>query len=159
MTQPYISDALLDDKFWGKVSKDCWGWTGATNATGYGYFGTPATPAHRVAWARTHGLVPDGMHVLHTCDMRLCVNPAHLYLGTHQDNMRDRMARGRQARGERSGNSKLTEPQVREMFVMWERGERHKTIAKTFGVATQTVTHILNRRRWKHVDIPGKDLP
>ena len=78
--------------------EDCWEWRGQFNACGYGKFRlTPNSMnlAHRVAWQIAHGPIPDGLHVCHHCDNPPCCNPAHLFLGTHGDNMRDREIKGR----------------------------------------------------------------
>ncbi len=90
----------LADRFWIKVVRsgddECWGWSGTTNK-GYGRInvGGNMVLAHRVAWELTSGLIPPGMCVLHSCDNPPCVNPNHLFLGTHADNMRDMRAKGR----------------------------------------------------------------
>jgi hypothetical protein len=91
------------DRFWNKVkrSRGCWLWTGAITSWGYGWFQrTAGVPhyAHRVAWEFTHGAAPNGL-VLHKCDVRHCVNPDHLYVGTQADNMRDMASRGRSTKG------------------------------------------------------------
>src|SRR3990167_7794333 len=87
------------DRFWSKVicGPGCWNWTRATNTHGYGWvtWNKTQTHAHRVAWEITNGPIPKGKHVLHHCDNTKCVNPSHLYLGTHADNMRDRADRRR----------------------------------------------------------------
>jgi len=78
-------------------SGDCWKWTGPLSDGGYGKFscGQVKRRAHRVAYEMYVGPIPDGMHVLHRCDNPPCVNPTHLFLGTHLDNMRDMEAKGR----------------------------------------------------------------
>lgn len=86
-------------RFWGYVRKSpgCWIWTGA-RVRGYGQFsvghGVPKR-AHRVAWTLANGPIPDDLHILHSCDVPLCCNPAHMRLGTHQENMRDSVGKGR----------------------------------------------------------------
>jgi len=91
------------NRFWSKVDKsgDCWEWTGYRERYGYGRVSMVAIGmsnkvlAHRAAWILTHGEIPSGMNICHTCDNPICVNPSHLFLGTHQDNMRDRDSKGR----------------------------------------------------------------
>jgi len=95
-------DAKTEARFWAKVRLgspgECWEWTASRNATGYGQFcfGGTKRRAHRVAYALTHGEIPAGMCALHRCDNPPCVNPAHLFLGTQEDNNADRDEKGRQ---------------------------------------------------------------
>lgn len=79
------------------VDSGCWEWTGARLVKGYGLVGNVGgtIQAHRAAWLLTHFVIPDGMQVLHRCDNPPCINPAHLFLGTPADNMRDMVAKGR----------------------------------------------------------------
>lgn len=101
----------LEARFWAKVEKggadDCWEWQAARNEDGYGItrggVRRSMEGAHRVAWRLTYGSIPSGMQVLHRCDNRPCVNPAHLFLGTQQDNIADMCAKGRHVkRGQRT---------------------------------------------------------
>ncbi len=91
------------ERFWAKVRKGegCWLWVGAKQHNGYGYLHSGGHSirkplrAHRVSWELHNGPIPDGLRVLHSCDTPCCVNPAHLFLGTQSDNMKDCAAKGR----------------------------------------------------------------
>lgn len=96
--------------------------------------------------------VPTGLSVLHTCDNGFCVNPEHLFLGTQQDNMDDKCAKDRQAKGIDNGNAKLTEIQVIEIRAHLDRGDMYqKDIAKKYNVDPTTITNIKLRRQWRHI--------
>lgn len=99
----------LDERFWTKVREtdDCWLWFGSMDSRGYGRLGKPYgrdgiayIPAHRLSWILHYGSIPEGLGVLHTCDVRECVRPDHLFVGTPADNMADKMSKGRQHRGD-----------------------------------------------------------
>lgn len=100
-------------RFWEKVEKTdgCWLWTGAASPNGYGQIMSDGSkklrPAHRVSWELANGPIPDGMFVCHHCDVPLCVNPAHLFIGTPADNAADMKAKGR-ARGPSQGRPLTT---------------------------------------------------
>lgn len=145
-------------KFWESVerSEGCWVWAGARDRRprhGYGITRVDGrnVGAHRVAWELTHGPIPSGQHVLHRCDNPPCVNPAHLFLGTHQDNMRDMMAKVRNARGERSGNAKLIVGDVRRIRWLVRQGHSQSAVARLFGLNSGTVNRISRGLSWKHV--------
>jgi hypothetical protein len=88
----------IAERFWEKVERrgpdECWPWLASSRRNGYGRL-WPSTTAHRLAWELANGEQAGDLYVLHTCDNRLCCNPAHLYLGTHADNVRDRVGRER----------------------------------------------------------------
>lgn len=157
-------DVRLATRFWRKVaigdSLMCWEWSAhrGSNTPGrnYGKFGVDGQNcfAHRVAWVLTHGPIPEGMDVLHACDNPPCVNPAHLYLGTHSDNMRDRSARGRMPSmsGSRHPEAILTEDDVLKIRERWRAGERPAaSIAADFPVTKECVYAIVYYRSWTHV--------
>src|SRR6185295_14325894 len=85
------SDPASVDLFWARVNVEgeCWLWTGPRDRDGYGKVGLHRVLAHRLAWTIAAGRITDGKRVLHRCDVRACCNPAHLFLGTQGDNMRD----------------------------------------------------------------------
>lgn len=95
---PNTVGRTLAERLWARVERrgpgECWEWTAHRLPKGYGVFG-PGVVAHRVAWEVAHGPIPDGLHVLHTCDNPPCCNPGHLRLGTPQDNVDDMMRKGR----------------------------------------------------------------
>lgn len=121
-----------------------------------GYYGSVTVdrrscPAHRVAYALVYGPIPAGMEVCHDCDTPACVRPAHLFLGTHADNMRDRRAKGRYSIGAANPNARLTEEKVLIVWRLKAEGLSHSRIAKTVGAAREAVRDILSGRTWRHV--------
>jgi len=105
--------------------------------------------AHRLAWEVEYGPIPKGTCVCHICDNPLCINPEHLFLGTHTDNMNDMVLKGRTQHGERRHSAKLTEDQVREIRQCryWPQRE----LSNKFGVSQSTISVILAGKKWKHV--------
>lgn len=147
------------ERFWSKVQKAegdaCWLWLGSCQPSGYGQIGVmlPGSErrqatyyAHRVAWALSHGPIPDGKDVLHHCDVRHCVNPAHLYVGTHDDNMRDATVRNR-LHVPRPSGQRVTEAQLEEIFNLILCGMKQVEVARRFGVSKSYVSLLLRGKR------------
>jgi len=161
--------ANLITRFWKKVNKlgpihptlktRCWLWTAGTFTDGYGSIrldgrcGTIQN-AHRVSWEIHNGRILKHLCVLHKCDTPPCVNPEHLFLGTHRDNAQDREQKGRGNRpyGEQHGRAKLTEIQVKEIRYLYAQGTyTHRGLAHMFEVATATMRDVITNKHWKHI--------
>lgn len=136
----------------------CWLWTRSINVPGYGqgYWNGKVTGAHRLSWVEANKReIPSGMDICHKCDVKTCVNPAHLFLGTRKENLADMTRKGRRnmkasvwLKGERNGGAKLSAEQVRAI----RADVRHRReIAADYGIRIEQVYRILNRTRWTHV--------
>ena len=130
----------------------CWLWTGHLLTGGYGQIslfgrrGESMIAAHRASWMIHKGDIPLGMWVLHHCDVRCCVNPNHLFIGTRRDNVDDMLKKKRQAMHERSGMAKLTKDAALEI--------RSSTLTRTelankFGVNKASIENVIHKRTWK----------
>ncbi len=131
----------------------CWEWTGGLDTLGYApiSFQNYLTKAHRLSWSIANGPIPDGLHVLHKCDVRHCVNPEHLFVGTHQDNMRDRDAKGRGGvtKGAKNHNSKLNPEKAFEIRWHAAVGHKQRDLAKTYGVTQRTIAQVIHNKTWQ----------
>jgi very-short-patch-repair endonuclease len=128
----------------------CHPWTAARSGSGYGatLIGGRQVGSHRVAWEFAHGSIPEGMLVCHRCDNPICCNPRHLFLGTTQINMNDKVTKARQAFGIRNGRAKLTAEQVE--FIRLHGGQRNnRTLGRRFGVSDTAVRLIVQGKSWK----------
>jgi hypothetical protein len=158
------------ERFWEKVDKsgECWLWRGTLGPAGYGVFsynperGVHKTVrAHRLIYEITNGCILPGYFVCHRCDNRLCVNPAHLFVGTPMDNTRDMVMKGRQARGERcahpmpgsqNGRSRLSESEVIDIRRRYEAGRiTQRELAAEYNVPQARISSVVLRKTWKHV--------
>ncbi len=133
---------------------ECWLWRNATNADGYGVLavgGRGTALAHRVSYEVYVGDIPEGLYVLHRCDTPACVNPAHLFLGTHQDNMddRDKKGRGVQPSGTEHHAAKLNPAIVREIRSS-EKSLRE--LGRLYGVGFRTIHKVKHGITWKDVN-------
>jgi hypothetical protein len=130
---------------------ECWEWQGGLDRGGYGCFNQSGLKrAHRHAYWREHGDIPDGMVVCHRCDNRRCVNPAHLFIGTLQENNLDMLAKGRQRRGPTA--ICVTEDVVRDLRYRFDHcGMTQTALALETGLSQSQVHNIVRRRHWRHV--------
>lgn len=153
--------AIVEKRFWEKarIVDGCWIWTGArkrgVGPQSYGNFKLEkrlTVRAHRLAFALGKGRSPGALCVCHRCDTPACVNPDHLFLGTHKDNSDDKIAKGRtrhaDASGEKNPGAKLTLGQVQEIRGLILGGETNVSIAARFGVTHQLVSRIRRGRSW-----------
>jgi hypothetical protein len=148
--------SVLDDD-------ECWEWQGSRLKAGYGKIldGPPdhkTLLAHRVSWELHNSApIPKGMLVCHSCDNPCCVNPSHLYIGSHSDNAADKALRDRcrPVRGEQNGRSKLTAEQIKQIRLAGEAGVLQSTIAADYGVSRQAIHLILVRKNWRHLPGPA----
>ena len=134
----------------------CWEWTKNMNKRGYGVISIDDYPelAHRIAYQEFIGPIPENMCVCHKCDNRKCINPAHLFLGTTQDNTQDKMNKGRHVKGEDQHKSILTESDVVRIKKLLKKGVLTNTeIGEKFGVSSWAISRIKCGKNWKHVEI------
>lgn len=174
----------LLERFWSRVDRqgpdDCWLWQGSLKDNGYGIIGSggrggKSIYVHRLSYDLAHpdDPLPDGWNACHTCDVRWaddtykrCVNPAHLFAGTHQDNMDDMWAKGRGAIGERHGlvkhperhahgeahhRAKLTDEKVIEIRRQLALGETDTALGREFGVDRKNIAAIRTGHTWRHL--------
>lgn len=140
----------LRERFLSKVQRteSCWLWTGARKPKGYGNIKVNgvAKAAHRVAYELFKGPIPEGMHVLHTCDNPPCVNPDHLYAGTNADNQRDMRTKGRRLA------DKITYPIAQEIRARAALEQISQgALGREYGISQPMVSMIVNNKRWTHV--------
>lgn len=134
----------------------CWLWNGVKNDRGYAsaMWRGKNVHVHKLAYELLVGLVPSGMDVCHKCDVRTCVNPDHLFIATHLENIRDRDKKNRQAKGEQNARSKLTEEQVREIRRKYKKGVYGygcRKLAKEYGITHPNIYEIIKGRHWSWV--------
>ena len=154
------------ERFWSMVNKDgpvhpvcgqCWVWIGG-NSRGYGRFvdgNGKQVIAHRWSWEHHVGqLESSEVFVLHRCDNPSCINPKHLFIGSHADNVADRDSKGRQVRGERQHKARLTVKLVRQIrsdYIKDSSTHGSTALAREYGVSHQTILRVIKDHCWHHV--------
>ena len=153
MTNP----ELRVKRFWEKVNKDgptmphmdtpCWIWLGTYSSNGYSSVTVNGrgTTAYRLSWLIHSGEIPDNLFVLHKCDNPKCVNPTHLFLGTHGDNMRDMFAKGRWKVKQNKLNKRVAD-QIRDFYATGCYTQQD--LARLFNVHQGTISYVIRRKIW-----------
>ena len=132
----------------------CWEWQKGLTSHGYGKIkiNKKNTSTHRISYQQFIGKIPKGKHILHKCDNPPCCNPKHLSSGTSEDNVKDKVMKDRQAKGEKNGGAKLTKKQVIEIIKLYKTGNYTQIkLARLFKIANTTTCEILNNKTWTHV--------
>lgn len=154
INKKYCSWECLE-KNYDVTEKGCWEWKGSLTHYGYPQVNRNGKVhlLHRVFFEKFRRKVPKNLCVLHMCDNRCCINPLHLFLGTKKDNTQDMIKKGRcgSLKGEKSGKSKLTEEQVREIRKLRDTGYSFHKLSKIFEITSQAIWAICVRKNWKHV--------
>ncbi len=158
-----------EDLFWRMVRKteSCWLWLGGKGESGHGRFQfslydaagnlleRTSAQAHRFSWELANGPVDEALEVCHNCpggDNPACINPAHLFVGTHLDNMRDASEKNQLPKGGGHYNSKLSDDLVRQIRSEVAAGRPQKEVAAELGMARGVISSIVNRKAWRHVE-------
>ncbi|MCU4971844.1 HNH endonuclease [Halobacteria archaeon AArc-m2/3/4] len=140
-----------EERFWEKVDisapDECWEWTSAPFETGYGAFELGgAKRAHRIAYRLTYGSIPDDLQINHMCDNRICVNPAHLYAGTQQENQQDVIRRKRR-------DDALTPAEVREIRDRYANEDIYQeTLADEFGTTQSVISRVVRGDAYEYIE-------
>jgi hypothetical protein len=142
----------FDEMWTPEPNSGCWLWLANMDNSGYGRIQVKGKSkrAHRVSYELNIGPIPDGLHCLHSCDVPLCVNPSHLWLGTNLDNIADKAKKGRCANqeGEINPNSKLTKIEV---LAIRSDDRIDNLIALDYGIGRRHVSKIKSLQYWRHI--------
>jgi hypothetical protein len=141
----------FDSKYIPEAISGCWLWSGAVDAKGYGRFSVKnkVVKAHRWAYERFIDKIPCGLIVCHKCDVRSCVNPNHLFIGTDLDNSNDKVSKKRHLYGEKHPKAKLNEEQV--LFIK-NSNLSVKELTTMFNIHRNAVYKIKNNESWSHLN-------
>lgn len=133
----------------------CWEWKRSSDGWGYGKISIQhkLEKVHRVMFSLANGPIPTGMCVCHKCDNPPCCNPDHLFLGTHADNRRDMIQKGRLSdqSGTLNSQAKINDNIAREIRSLYANGVMQKLIAEKYGISTGIVNRVVLRRNWKNI--------
>lgn len=147
-----LMDKFNDDSF---MKEKCWEWHGRLTNCGYGhvFYAGSTTTAHRISYKYFKGNIPKKMNVCHLCDNKKCFNPAHLWLGTTQDNIKDAYSKGliSTRKGSKNHYSKLKEYQVFEIRKMIKEGMGNTEIAEKYDVGDGAISCIRHKKTWSHI--------
>ena len=136
------------------VADSCWIWTGGINRRGYGKFSLfpiKSISAHRASYILFNGEIPEGKCVCHQCDNPRCVKPAHLWIGTTQENTQDMINKGRSLHGENHLKAKITKEDVLKIRELGSKGMAQWKIGEMFNLTAGHVNNIIKKRAWQHV--------
>jgi len=135
------------------TDSECWEWTGTrTNGYGEAFYNGKKGAAHRLAYEKWVGPIPEGLLIRHKCDNPPCINPDHLEPGTIKQNAEDMVRRGRSGVGEAGSRAKLTETQVHQIRDEYEYGVMgYRRLAEKYGVTQTTIKYIVIRKTWTHI--------
>lgn len=143
----------FNDKCYPEPNTGCWIWGGTMNSNGYGviHYNRKRYYAHRFSFKLHIGEFDEILDVCHRCDNTACVNPYHLFIGTHYDNMMDKINKGRMPMGQDSGQSKLLNSDVKEIVLLRNKGIAYKEIANKYNVSTHCIVSIMQGSNWSHL--------
>lgn len=145
---------MFDNRYIPEPNSGCWLWLGAINKAGYGQirYNKKIINAHRYYYQKYNNItLPYNVVVRHKCDNPLCVNPEHMEIGSHQDNMNDMVKRNRSAKGENHGNNKLTE---NEVIHIYHSKLTNRELADYYSVNIETIRLIRVGKSWKWLTNP-----